>query len=146
MLDTIAPFWEIWLDIVLNTSFFGVFRASFRITHLIIGQKNRNDVWYYRRILERKTTFVGRRAGSWKKNWGEGGVKITLDYRPKESKKFSKILNIIGAFWEKQKYTRKSDFAKSSHNSLNNGFWAVLIPFLEVRYFWCFWMENHIFD
>ena len=31
MLDIISAFWEIWLDIVLNTSFFEVFRASFRI-------------------------------------------------------------------------------------------------------------------
>ena len=136
MLDIIAPFWEIWLDIVLNTSFFGVFRASFKITNLITGQKNRNDVWYYIRILERKTAFVGRRAGSWKKiGGGGGGVKITLDYRPKESKKISKNLNFIGAFWEKEKYTRKSDFTKSSHNSLNNGFWAVLIPFLDFWFF-----------
>ena len=31
MLDIISVFWKIWLDIVLNTSFFGTFRASFRI-------------------------------------------------------------------------------------------------------------------
>ena len=31
MLDIIGAFWEIWLDIVLNTSFFEVFRESFRI-------------------------------------------------------------------------------------------------------------------
>ena len=31
MLDIISVFWVIWLDIVLNTSFFGAFRASFRI-------------------------------------------------------------------------------------------------------------------
>ena len=31
MLDIIGAFWVIWLDIVLNTSFFGAFRASFRI-------------------------------------------------------------------------------------------------------------------
>ena len=31
MLDIIDAFWEIWLDIVLNTSFFEAFRASFRV-------------------------------------------------------------------------------------------------------------------
>ena len=45
-----------------------------------------------------------------------------------------------------QKYTSKYNFTRIAHNSLNNGFWAVLIPFLEVRYFWCFWIENHVFD
>ena len=45
-----------------------------------------------------------------------------------------------------QKYTSKYNFTTIAHNSLNNGFWAVLIPFLEVRYIWCFWMENHVFD
>ena len=31
MVDIIGAFWEIWLDIVLNTSFFEAFRASFRV-------------------------------------------------------------------------------------------------------------------
>ena len=31
MLDIIGAFWEIWLDIVLNTSFFEAFRASFKV-------------------------------------------------------------------------------------------------------------------
>ena len=40
MLDIIAIFWEIWLDIVLNTSFFEAFRAYFRSkSRLIIGKK-----------------------------------------------------------------------------------------------------------
>ena len=29
--DIVSVFWKIWLDIVLNTSFFGTFRACFRI-------------------------------------------------------------------------------------------------------------------
>ena len=52
MLDIIAAFWEIWLDIVLITSFFGAFRAHFRIKiTIVISQKNRNNDWYYIRIL-----------------------------------------------------------------------------------------------
>ena len=40
MLDIIAAFWEIWLDIVLSTSFFGAFRANYKIKFtLVIGQK-----------------------------------------------------------------------------------------------------------
>ena len=31
MVDIIGAFWEIWLDIVLNTSFLEAFRASLRI-------------------------------------------------------------------------------------------------------------------
>ena len=40
MLDIIGPFWEIWLDIVSSTSFFGAFRAHFRIKiTLVTSQK-----------------------------------------------------------------------------------------------------------
>ena len=42
--------------------FFGAFRhLSGLKSHFVIGQKNRNDAWYYRRILSWKTTFVDSR-------------------------------------------------------------------------------------
>ena len=45
MLDIVSVFWEIWLDIVSSTSFFGAFRAHFRIKiTLFISQKHRNSV------------------------------------------------------------------------------------------------------
>ena len=44
-----------------------------------------------------------------KKKIGGGGVKITIDYRPKKSLKNRKMLNIIGALWEEEKYTILAD-------------------------------------
>ena len=40
-------------------------------------------------------------------------------------------------FWS-QKYYSKPDFFNIAHNSLNNGLWAVLKPFLEFKLFWTF--------
>ena len=44
MLDIINVFWVIWLDIVLNTSFFGAFRASFRIK-ITLDYRTKKSKW-----------------------------------------------------------------------------------------------------
>ena len=59
MLDIISVFWEIWLDIVLNISFFWAFGASFRLKiTLDYRPKNRNCAWYYRGILGLMAVFL----------------------------------------------------------------------------------------
>ena len=54
MLDIISVFWVIWLDIVLNTSFFGAFRASFRIK-ITIDYRTKRSKW----CLILKAHFLG---------------------------------------------------------------------------------------
>ena len=93
------------------------------------------------KLFVQKIRFLGKK---W--TWGRGGgVKITIDYRPKKSLKNRKMLNIIGAFWEEEKYTRNSHFTQIGHNSLNNGIRAVLTPFLYFQFFWTFCHENLFF-
>ena len=73
----------IWLDIVLSTSFFGAFRATFRIKITLVIDKKFEimlDIigafWEIWLDIVLNTSFFGAFRASFR-------IKITLDYRPR---------------------------------------------------------------
>ena len=116
MSDFIGAFWEIWLDMVLCTSFFGAFRAHFRIKiRLVINQNIRDNAWYYSCILgdlaqyRLNTSFFG----AFFLCWGGGGLNHHLS-----ANRVGKNGQYYRYVSRRRKYNGKSDFTKKLHNSL----------------------------
>ena len=94
-LDIIGIFWEIWLDIVLNTSFFGAFRACFRMKITIdYRPKIRNNAWYYIRILGDLARYRLKYIIIW-----AFGACFRLKITWLSAIKIEIVLDIIGEFW-----------------------------------------------